>query len=126
MKESIKQKVKKILLILLLNLLRILYLLWESWFSFLILWGIIDADIREVLFYDTMSTVLTLLYSVVPVLVMTVVEVKRVKRIQKNCHKKGISRRILVIESVLVLTLPLFSYYYVPYVLDLLTSWGLG
>lgn len=117
MKESSKQKVKKILLI----LLRILYLCWESWFSFLILWGIVDNDIREVLFFDTISTVLTLLYSVVPVLIMTVIEVKR---IQKNQHKKGISRRILVIESVLILTLPLFSYYYVPYVLDLLTSWG--
>lgn len=117
MKESIKQKVKKILLI----LLRILYLLWESWFSFLILWGIVDADIREVLFFDTISTVLTLIYSVVPVLIMTVIEVKR---IQKNCHKKGISRRIMVIESVLILILPLFAYYYVPYVLDLLTSWG--
>lgn len=114
MKESSKQKVKKTLLI----LLRILYLLWESWFSFLILWGIVDNDIREVLFFDTISTVLTLLYSVVPVLIMTVIEVKR---IQKNQHKKGISRRILVIESVLILILPLFSYYYVPYVLDLLT-----
>lgn len=123
MKESSKQKVKKILLILLLILLRILYLCWESWFSFLILWGIVDNDIREVLFFDTISTVLTLLYSVVPVLIMTVIEVKR---IQKNQHKKGISRRILVIESVLILTLPLFSYYYVPYVWDLLTSWGLG
>lgn len=121
MKESSKQKVKKILLILLLILLRILYLLWESWFSFLILWGIVDADIREVLFFDTISTVLTLIYSVVPVLIMTVIEVKR---IQKNCHKKGISRRIMVIESVLILILPLFAYYYVPYVLDLLTSWG--
>lgn len=121
MKESSKQKVKKILLLLLLILLRILYLLWESWFSFLILWGIIDNDIREVLFFDTISTVLTLLYSVVPVLILTVIEVKR---IQKNQHKKGINRRILVIESVLILTLPLFSYYYVPYVLDLLTSWG--
>lgn len=118
MKESSKQKVKKILLILLLFLLRILYLLWESWFSFLILWGIVDNDIREVLFFDTISTVLTLLYSVVPVLIMTVIEVKRIR---KNQHKKGISRRIMVIESVLILTLPLFSYYYVPYVLDLLT-----
>ena len=77
--------------------------------------GILDDGLKEVVLYDTNMLILF----VVMALIMTVIEVKRVR---KEWDKKGISRRTLVIESVLILALPLFAVFYVPYVFNLLSS----
>ena len=105
MKKQSNEKVEKTLLI----ISRILYLLCESWFSFCLTWVILDDGFKEVVRYDTNMLILF----VVLALIMTVIEVKRVR---KGWNKKGISRRTLVVESVLILVLPLFGFFLIYFV----------
>lgn len=105
MKKQSNEKVEKTLLI----ISRILYLLCESWFSFCLTWDILDDGFKEVVHYDTNMLILF----VVLALIMTVIEVKRVR---KDWNKKGISRRTLVVESVLILVLPLFGFFLIYFV----------
>lgn len=105
MKKQSNEKVEKTLLV----ISRVLYLLCESWFSYCLTWFILDDGFKDVVLYETNMLILF----VVLALIMTVIEIKRVR---KNWNKKGISRRTLVVESVLILALPLFGFFLVPFV----------